>query len=39
MPGLLWSSEEKEHEWAFAKKKLTLDGKLLSNGTKLRRKD
>src|SRR5690349_1045102 len=39
MPGILWDSEEKKHEWSFAKEKLTLNGTLLPNGTKLRRKD
>lgn len=40
MPGVVWSSsEEKAREWAYAKEKLTLDGKLLPDGTKLRRKD
>lgn len=40
MQGILWNSaEEKEREWLFAKEKLTSQGKLLPNGTKLRRKD
>jgi hypothetical protein len=40
MPGILWSSEEeKTREWAFANEKLTPHGKLLPNGSKLRRKD
>src|SRR3990167_3978291 len=40
MPGILWASaEEREREWLLAKEKLSSDGKLLPNGTKLRRKD
>lgn len=39
MPGILWSAEEKDREWAFAKEKLMPHGELLPNGSKLRRKD
>ena len=40
MPGILWASaEEREREWLLTKEKLSSHGKLLPNGTKLRRKD
>lgn len=40
MPQVVWKSkEEKEYEWGFAKQRLTLNGKLLPNGTKLSRLD
>jgi len=40
MSGFVWgSSEEKIREWNFAKEKLTQNGNLLPDGTKLRRND
>jgi len=39
MEKIEWMSGEKEHEWAVAKKMLEINGELMPNGTKLRRKD
>lgn len=39
MVGIAWSEEQKRHEWAIAKQKLTHpDGQLRPNGTKISRK-
>lgn len=39
MPGIQWNTEEKAREWTFAKEKLMQHGRLLRDGSKLRRKD